>query len=165
MNLTHHHPVKLLEKALVTFVSLLLFSLLIIFALEPSIYTTTLWPGWVPTECYPWQILLFLGALIVFLGVLMYGVLHHWRWLFWPLLIAFAGSVIQIPVESLQLLGVFPNPYPVWYSLFRGGVGCIEFAFAFWMLQTHRHQGTWGMGRKNERMSLLTRTRTGRDQS
>src|SRR5262245_24182635 len=112
MNITHSAPVKPLEKALVLFVGLLLLSLLIIFAIEPSIYTTTLWPGWMPAERYPWPELLFLGILIAFLGVLMYGVLHHWRWLFWPLLIAFTGSVIQIPVDGLQLLGVFPNPYP-----------------------------------------------------
>lgn len=162
MNLTHYHPVRLLEKALVTFMSLLLFSLLIIFAFEPSIYTTTLWPGWVPTERYPWQILLFLGALIVFLGVLMYGVLHHWRWLFWPLLLAFAGSVIQIPVESLQLLGALPNPYLAWYSLFRIGVGFTEFGFAFWMFQTSRHHGVWGRGRKKkEQVSTLVQTSCG----
>src|SRR5947209_19971298 len=53
----------------------------------------------------PRPVLLFLGALIAFLGMLMYGVLHHWRWLFWGILIAFTGSVIQIPVEGLQLLG------------------------------------------------------------
>ncbi len=151
MNTTHHAPVKRLEKALVAFVGLLLVSLLIIFATDPSMYTSTLWPGWRPAERYPWPVLLFLGALIAFLGMLMYGVLHHWRWLFWPLLIAFAGSLIQIPVEGLQLLGVFPDPYPVWYSLFRGGVGFIELGFAFWMLQTYRHQGVWAMGKKPNR--------------
>ncbi len=148
MTITHHARGELLGKALIMFVGLLLVSLLIIFAIEPSIYTTTLWPGWVPAERYPWPVLLFLGTLIAFLGMLMYGVLHHWRWLFWLILIAFTGSVIQIPVEGLQLLGVFPNPYPVWYSLFRGGVGFIELGFAFWMIQTYRHQGVWAMGRK-----------------
>ena len=83
MTITHHARGELLGKALIMFVGLLLVSLLIIFAIEPSIYTTTLWPGWVPTERYPWPVLLFLGALIAFLGMLMYGVLHHWRWLFW----------------------------------------------------------------------------------
>src|SRR5713101_6175020 len=77
MNITHAAPIKLLEKALIMYVGLLLVSLLIIFAIEPSIYTTTLWPGWVPAERYPWPVLLFLGALIAFLGMLMYGVLHH----------------------------------------------------------------------------------------
>jgi pimeloyl-ACP methyl ester carboxylesterase len=151
-----------LEKALIMFVGLLLVSLLIIFAIEPSIYTTTLWPGWVPAERYPWPVLLFLGALIAFLGILMYGVLHHWRWLFWLILLAFTGSVIQIPVEGFQLMGIVPNPYPVWYSLFRGGVGFIELGFAFWMIQTYRHQGVWAMGRKQaEHASHLVRTERG----
>ncbi len=162
MNLTQHAPAKLLERALVVFVGLLLVSLLIIFAIEPSIYTTTLWPGWAPTERYPWPVLLFLGALTIFLCILMYGVLHHWRWLFWPILVAFTGSLIQIPVESLQLLGVVPHPYPAWYSLFRGGVGFIELGFAFWMIQTYRHQGVWAMGRKKaEQVSHLARTKQG----
>lgn len=159
MTITHPAPIKLLEKALIMYVGLLLVSLLIIFAIEPSIYTTTLWPGWVPTERYPWPVLLFLGALIAFLGMLMYGVLHRWRWLFWGILLAWTSSVIQIPVEGVQLLGVFPNPYPVWYSLFRVGVGFIELGFAFWMIQTYRHQGVWAMGRKKaEQMSHLVRT-------
>lgn len=159
---THHTRGELLGKALTLFVSLLLVSLLIIFAIEPSIYTTTLWPGWVPASRYPWPVLLFLGALIAFLSVLMYGVLHHWRWLFWLILIAWTSAVIQIPVEVLQLLGVFPNPYPVWYSLFRGGVGFIELGFAFWMIQTYRHQGVWAMGRKKvEQVSHRVRTERG----
>ncbi len=162
MNLTQHARAKLLDRAVVVFVGLLLGSLLTIFATEPSIYTTTLWPGWAPTERYPWPVLLFLGALTIFLCILMYGVLHHWRWLFWLILMAFTGSVIQIPVESLQLLGVVPTPYPVWYSLFREGVGFMELGFAFWMMQTYRHQGVWAMGRKTaERVSQLVRTERG----
>ncbi len=162
MKITQRYPIMSLEKTLVMFVSLLLVGLLIIFAAEPSIYTMTLWPGWVPVERYPWQILLFLGALIIFLGVLMYGVLHHWRWFFWGILIAFTGSVIQIPIEGLQLLGVFPDPYPVWYSLFRGGVGFIELGFALWMIQIYRRQGVWAMGKKKaELISHLAQTQLG----
>ena len=157
-----HAPVRLLDKALVVFVGVLLLSLLIIFALEPSIYTTALWPGWRPTERYPWQILLFLLALLVFLSMLIYGIIQHWRWLFWLILIAFTGAVIQIPLESLQLLGVLPNPYPIWYSLFRGAVGFIQLGFAFWMFQTYRHYGVWATGRnKEKRISQLAYTKYG----
>src|SRR5258707_1424002 len=119
MNLTQHAPAKLLERALVVFVGLLLVSLLIIFAIEPSIYTTTLWPGWASTERYPWPVLLFLGALTIFLCILMYGELHHWRWLFWPLLVAFTGSLTHNPLERLQPFGVCPRSCPAWYSVFR----------------------------------------------
>ncbi|GCE31589.1 hypothetical protein KDA_70730 [Dictyobacter alpinus] len=161
MTITHPTPIRLLEKALVMYVGLLMVSLLIIFAIEPSIYTTTLWPGWVPTERYPWPVLLFLAALLAFLSMLIYGILHRWRWLFWGLLLAWSASVIQIPIEGLQLLGVFPNPYPIWYSLFRVGVGFTELGFACWMIQSYRQQGVWAMRRNVEQVSHLVRTELG----
>ena len=148
MNTQQKVPMQRLEKALITFYGLLILSLLIIFAVQPAIYTTTLWPGFVATERYPLPAILFLVAIVAFVSVLMYGVVHHWRWLFWLILVAFAGSVIQIPVEILQLTGVLANPYPVWYSLFRAGVGVIELGFAVWMIQTYRQHGIWAMGRK-----------------
>ncbi len=144
-----------LEIALITFYGLLLLSLLIIFVVEPSIYTTTLVPGSAATERYPLPAILFLVALVAFLSVLMYGVIHHWRWLFWLILVAFSGSLIQIPVELLQLMGVLPNPYPIWYGLFRAGAGVVEMGFAIWMIQTYRHAGVWAMGKKKKAMELL----------
>jgi hypothetical protein len=102
----------------------------------------------VATKRYPLLAILFLVAIVAFVSMLMYGVARRWRWLFWLILVAFTGSVIQIPVEILQLTGVLPNPNPVWYSLLRSGIGVIEIGFAFWMLQTYRHYGIWAMGRK-----------------
>lgn len=145
-----------LEKSLITFFGLLILSLLIIFATQPSIYTTTLSPGLAATERYPLPAILFLVALVAFVSVLMYGVAHHWRWLFWLfwlILVAFTSSVIQVPVELLQLTGVLANPNPVWYGLFRAGIGVIEIGFAVWMIQTYRHHGVWATGRKNVRGS------------
>jgi len=145
-----------LEKALITFFGLLVLSLLIIFAVEPSIYTTTLAPGTAATERYPLPAILFLVALLALISVMMYGIIHHWRWLFWPIFVALAGSVIQIPVEALQLAGVLPNPFPfpTWYVLYRMGVGVIEIAFAIWMIQTYRQHGVWAMGRKKRTLDL-----------
>lgn len=148
MNTREKVPMQRLEKSLITFCGLLILSLLIIFAAQPAIYTTTLWPGLVTTERYPLPAILFLGAIVAFVSILMYGVAHHWRWLFWLILVAFTGSVIQIPVEILQLTGVLTNPYPVWYSLFRAGVGIIEIGFAVWMIQIYRQHGIWATGRR-----------------
>jgi hypothetical protein len=149
MNTTHQKvPLQSLEKALITLYVLLIASLLIIFAVQPSIYTTTLPSGMTTTERYPLPAVLFLVAIVTFVSVMMYGVIHHWRWLFWLILVAFTGSVIQVPVELLQLAGVVANPYPVWYALFRGVVGIVEIGFAIWMIQTYRHHGVWAMGRK-----------------
>ena len=148
MNTHQKVPLQRLEKSLITFYGLLLLNLLIIFAVQPSIYTTTLPPGLATTERYPLPAILFLIALVAFISILLYGVVHHWRWLFWLILVAFAGAVIQIPVEILQLTGVLANPYPVWYGLFRAGVGVLELGFAIWMIQTYRQHGVWGMRRK-----------------
>jgi hypothetical protein len=144
-------PMQRLEKALITFFGLLIVSLLIIFAVQPSIYTTTLSPGLAATERYPAPAVLFLVAIVVVVSILMYGIVHHWRWLFWLILVAFTGSVIQIPVEFLQLVGVLANPFPVWYGLFRAGVGIIELGFAVWMIQTYRHSGVWAIGKTQGR--------------
>lgn len=154
MNTSQKAPIQRLEKSLIAFYGLLVLSLLIIFAVEPSIYTTTLAPGSAATERYPLPAILFLIALLTFIGVLLYGIVHHWRWLFWGLLLASAGAVIQVPVEILQLTGVLPNIYPVWYSLFRAVVGGVEIGFAIWMIQTYRHHGVWALGKKKQAMEL-----------
>ena len=150
MNAHQKVPMPRLETSLIMFYGLLILSLLIIFVVEPSIYTTTLSPGLSVTERYPLPAILFLVAIVSFVSILMYGIVHHWRWLFWLILVASAGAVIQIPVELLQLMGVLPNPNPVWYGLFRAGVGVIEIGFAVWMIQTYRHHGVWAMGKKRK---------------
>ena len=148
MTIQHNVPLQRLEKSLITLFGLLILSLVIIFAIDPSIYTTTLSPGSITTDRYPLPTILFLIAIVTFVSGLMYGVAHHWRWLFWLILVAFTGSLIQIPVEMLQLTGVLANPYPVWYSLFRTIVGVIELCFAIWMIRTYRRYGVWATGRK-----------------
>ncbi|HZR42547.1 MAG TPA: hypothetical protein VFB12_20670 [Ktedonobacteraceae bacterium] len=140
-----------LEMAVIAFFILAALSLLVVYVASPSIYVQSLSLTSSPADRYPIPVTLFLVGILAVIALLILGVVRHWRWLFWLILIAFTGSVIQIPVEGLQLLGVFPNPYPVWYSLFRGGVGFIELGFVFWMIQTYRHQGVWAMGRKKDK--------------
>lgn len=156
---TRHSTGIRLERAVIAFFILAAFSLLVVYLADPAIYTQLLSLTSSPADRYPVPVTLFLIGVLVLITLLSFGVVRHWRWLFWPILIAFTGSVIQIPLEGLQLLGVVPNPYPVWYSLFRGGVGFIELGFAFWMIQTYHHQGVWAMGRKKaEPVSHLART-------
>ncbi|HVU71020.1 MAG TPA: hypothetical protein VHD63_28085 [Ktedonobacteraceae bacterium] len=150
MNMHRPHTLQRLEKALILFFGILLLTLLVIFALEPSIYTSFLGLTTNTTERYPLPILLFLGALVLFLSLITYGIIHHWRWLYWPLLLACAGSVFQVPLDMLQLAGVFPNPYPAWYSLLRAAVGLIEIGFAIWMFRLYRHRGVWGRGKPRQ---------------
>ena|SRR2546421_6926283 len=140
--------VQRLEKALIAFFVLAALFAVVVYLAAPSIYTQALSLEPSPADRYPLVVTLFLAALLVFITVLIVGVVRHWRWLFWLLLVAFGFSILQIPATILQLLGVVPNLYPTWYSLCRMGVALIEVAIAVWMIQIYRHHGVWAMGKK-----------------
>jgi len=94
---------------------------------------------------------LFLVGILIFIAILIVGVMHHWRWLFWLLLIAFGFSILEIPATILQLTGLIPNSFPLWYSLSRMGVALIEVGIAAWMLRIYRQYGVWGLGKQKKR--------------
>jgi hypothetical protein len=137
-----------LERTLIAFFLLAALFLLVVYVTVPSLYTETLLLQPSPTDRYPLAVTLFLLAILAFIAVLIVGVLQHWRWLFWLLLLAFGFSILEIPATILQLMGVLPNHFPVWYHLCRMGVAVIEVAIAVWMGQIYRHYGIWAMGRK-----------------
>ena len=137
-----------LERILIAFFLVAVLFLLLVYVAAPSIYTQTLSLHSSPTDRYPLPVTLFLVAILVFIAILIVGVVRHWRWLFWLLLVAFGFSIFQIPVTILQLTGVIPDPFPVWYSLCRMGVAIIEVVIAVWMVQIYRHYGVWAMGKK-----------------
>jgi hypothetical protein len=145
---THSSISVSMEMGMIAFFTVVALSALVVYLADPGIYAQSLSLTSSPANRYPPLVTLSLIGVFALISVLIVGVVRHWRWLFWLMLLAFTGSVIQIPVEGLQLLGLVPNPYPVWYSLFRGGVGFIELGFAVWMIQTYRRQGVWAMGRK-----------------
>ncbi|HEV2581641.1 MAG TPA: hypothetical protein VGT44_12380, partial [Ktedonobacteraceae bacterium] len=91
---------------------------------------------------------LFLIALIVFIAILLMGIRHHWRWLFWLLLIAFGAMILDIPVTILQLMGIVPNLFPVWYSLCQMGVSLLAVLIATWMFSIYRRYGVWALGKQ-----------------
>jgi hypothetical protein len=139
-----------LERAVIAFFILAALSLLVVYFADPSIYTKTLMFQPTSSNRYPLAATLFLVAILAFISVLIYGVLHHWRWLFWLLLIANGFSILEVPATILQLTGVIPDPYPVWYSLYRLGIALIQVAIAIWMIRIFYHYGVWGMGRKKQ---------------
>jgi hypothetical protein len=98
--------------------------------------------GWPRNESLPYPILL-----VIAVG--MVGVVRQWRWLFWLLLLAFGTALLDIAVTVLQVLGVLPNVFPLWYSLFRMGVALPEIAPAIWMMRLYRRHGVWAMGKKH----------------
>src|SRR5215472_2887838 len=137
-----------LEKVLIAFFVLSALFVVVGYVVAPSVYTQTLLFKPPPTDRYPLPATLFLFALLVFIAVLIVGILHHWRWLFWLLMIAFSFMILEIPATVLQLTGVLPNLFPVWYSLSRLGVAMITVVIAVWMIQIYRQYGVWAMGKK-----------------
>jgi len=136
-----------LEMAIIAFFILAALSLLVVYAADPAIYAQSLSLISSPADQYPVPVTLFLVGILTLIALLILGVVRHWRWLFWLMLVAFAGSGLQIPITFLQITGVLPTPYPLWYNLFRMGVGMVELALAVWMIHIYRHQGVWALGK------------------
>jgi hypothetical protein len=139
---------KRLERVLVAFFVGCVLFVIVLYAVVPSIYVTALMLTPSPAERYPLPLTLFLVALLAFIAFIIVGVVRHWRWLFWLLLIAFGFSILAIPATILQLTGTIPDSYPAWYSLSRLGIALLEFALAVWMFQIYRRYGVWASGRK-----------------
>jgi len=137
-----------LQRVLIVFFVLAVLFALVVYIADPSIYVKTLSLAPFPVDRYPLPVTLFLVGLVVFLVILSVGVVRHWRWLFWLLLVAFGASVLQIPAAIFQFAGVLPDPYPLWYSLIRMGVAIVEIGIAVWMIRIYRHAGVWAMGKK-----------------
>src|SRR5947209_16686359 len=132
-----------LARILIAFFLMATLFLLVVYFAAPSIYTDTLMLRSSPADRYPLPATLFLVGIVVFIIILIVGVLRKWRWLFWLLLVAFGFMILEIPATFLQLAGVLPNLYPMWYSLCRMGVAVIAFAIGVWMFQFYRRYGVW----------------------
>ena len=151
-NNTHQQLLlRRLERILITFFLLAVLFLIVVYIAAPSIYSNTLLLAPSPTDRYPLPVTLFLVGILIFIAILIFGVVHHWRWLFWLLLIAFGFSILEIPATILQLTGLIPNSFPLWYSLSRMGVALIEVGIAAWMLRIYRQYGVWALGKQKKR--------------
>ena len=100
---------------------------------------------------YPVPVTLFLVGILGLITLLILGVVRHWRWVFWLILVAFASSALQIPVTLLQMADVLPSSDPLWYSLFRMGGVVVELALAVWMVSIYRREGVWALGKKRNK--------------
>ena len=147
----HQVTRRRLELVLIAFFGVCALSIVVVYITAPSIVTQGLMLTPSATDRYPLIATGFLLALLVWIGVGIVGIVRHWRWLFWLLLLAFGFSVLQVPATILELIGVLPNPTPVWYSLSRMSVALVEVAIAVWMVQVYRRYGAWAMGRKRQR--------------
>ncbi|HEX9131045.1 MAG TPA: hypothetical protein VF844_02000 [Ktedonobacteraceae bacterium] len=140
--------VQRLSAVLIAFFVLAALSALAVYFADPTVYTKVLMLESTTADRYPLPATLFLVALLIFITVLIIGVLHHWRWLFWLLLIANSFSILEVPATILQLSGFIPDPYPAWYSLYRMGIALIQVGIGIWMIRIFYRYGVWGMGRK-----------------
>ena len=142
--------IQRLSAVIIAFFVLAALSVLVVYFVDPSIYSKVLKLEPATTDRYPFTSTLFLVALLIFIAVLIFGVTKHWRWLFWLLLIANSFSILEVPATILQLTGVIPDPYPVWYSLYRMSIAVIQVGIAIWMIRIYFQYGVWGMGRKKQ---------------
>ena len=145
---TDHFSRVRLERAVIAFFILVALSLPVVYVADPEIYAQSLSLTSSSADRYPVPVTLFLVGILVLITLLILGVVRHWRWVFWLMLVAFAGSALHIPVTLLQITDVLPSSDPLWYGLFRMGVAVVELALAIWMIQVYRHSGIWAMGRK-----------------
>jgi hypothetical protein len=140
-----------LERTILAFFVLAASIAVVVYLAAPAVYTNLLLLHPTPAERYPAPVTLALVGILLVIAVGMVGVVRHWRWLFWLLLIAFSASLLDIPVTILQVVGVLPNLFPFWYSLLRVGAALPEMALAVWMIRIYRRHGVWAMGKKSAR--------------
>ena len=83
-----------LSAVIIAFFVLAALSVLVVYFLDPTIFSKVLNFEPNSTDKYPLPSTLFLVALLIFITVLIFGVTKHWRWLFWILLIANSFSIL-----------------------------------------------------------------------
>lgn len=155
MNDPHQkRTVERLSAVIIAFFVLAALSVLVVYLVDPTVYTQVLKFEPATTDRFPFASTLFLVALLIFIAILIYGVSKHWRWLFWPLLIANSFSILEVPATILQLIGVIPQAFPTWYSIYRMGIAIIQVGIAIWMIRVYLQYGVWGLGKKKQEISV-----------
>ncbi len=152
-----------LEKALIAFFALVALSIVAVCIVDPSLGGEILSLPPSAASSYPLFATLFLVGVLALIAVLIVGVRRHWRWVFWIVLLAFSAALLDIPVTLLQLAGVqlpgfLSSPYPVWYSLYRMGIACLQVGIAIWMWRIYAQHGTWAQGKKKSERAVSSRT-------
>jgi hypothetical protein len=122
--------------------------LVVVYVVAPSIYTSMLFLRPSSAERYPAAATLLLVGVGGFLAIVMIGVLRRWRWVFWLVLVATGSMILDIPATILQVMGILPSLFPLWYSLCRMGASLMAVGIFVWMLQTYRRHVVWATGRR-----------------
>lgn len=116
-------------------------ALVAILVFAPSVYDDVLHPA---SGQAPAVNLVFLTALLAFIGLLGFGVWRRWRWMFWLIVIAFLAGFLRVPASALELLGIIPQQGPAWYVVFQGVIGAVQLGIGVALLIGYRKAGVWG---------------------
>ena len=111
-----------LSTVMIAFFVLAAISVLVVYFVDPSIYTKVLKLEPATSDRYPFASTLFL--------------------------VANSFSILEVPTTILQLTGVISGPYPAWYSIYRMSIAVIQVGIAIWMGGILYQYGVWGMGKK-----------------
>jgi cell division protein FtsW (lipid II flippase) len=87
-----------------------------ILAAAPQVYDQTL--GRAPGSLRAAETAFVIG-LSALVGVIAFGVIRRWRWLFWLILAVFFLGVLRLPVTALQLSGLIAAGSPPGTPSFR----------------------------------------------
>lgn len=129
------------QSLVVGFFALVWVSLVAILAAAPAVYDQAL--RLPPGDRGPAEFAV-LAALSALIATLVVGVLRRWRWVFWPIAVAFLAGVLRVPATALELAGALPAAGPPWYALYQALLGLCQFAIGLVMLAGYRHAGVWG---------------------
>lgn len=140
---------RVLQITLIAFFTLAVSFLLVVYIMAPSLYVQVLLGRGAGADARPALVTVFIAAILPLIALLVVGVLRRWRWLFWPILIAFTAEIIALPIDALQLAGVMPLMYPVWYTIARLVVSTLQIVIGGWMIWLYLRCGVWAMGSKN----------------
>ena len=138
---------RMLQGAIIAFFTSVVAVLVILYLVMPSIYLETLQQPVQPSDTHPLAVNLFFGAILIFVAAVGYGVIRGWRWIFWPMLLVFLASILELPAAILQVVGIIPIQQPTWYILLRMAISMVELALGLWMLRIWRACGVWAQGR------------------
>ena len=148
MNMPAQRLTRRLQWTLLAFFLLAVLFLVGVYVAAPSISMSTLLFLPSLTGRSSAVATLLLVGVGVFLAFVMIGVLRRWRWVFWLVLVATGSMILDLPVTLLQLTGILPALFPVWYSLCRMGASLIAVGIFVWMLQLYQRYGVSARGRK-----------------
>ncbi len=137
---------RALQITLIAFVALAVSFLLVVYITAPAMYVQVLLGHSAKADERPASVTAFLVAILPLIALLVVGTLRRWRWLFWPILVAFTAEMIALPIDALQLAGVMPLMYPVWYTIVRLVVSVLQIAIGGWMIWLYLRCGVWAMG-------------------